>query len=143
MTEETTVNQHDILKKLFTDDSEVSADDLFSLLSPFVRINKKSREVIFLEGAHGQSVKNRVILFLLAKKVLFLLGEINSDLVQPKTIINESGMPRGSVLPTLKSLRDSKGGSLVSAKKGSYYISNYQISKIKKKNVFKNHEKNK
>ncbi len=135
--------QHDILKKLFTDDSEVNPEELFKLLSPFVRINKKSKEVVFLDEAHKQSVKNKIVLFLLAKKVLFLLGEADTDHVQPKIIIKESGMPRGTVLPTLKSLRDSKTGSFVSTEDGSYYISSYQIAKIKEKNIFKNHEKDK
>ena len=94
-----------------------------------------------MEEAHRQPVKNRIILFLLAKKVLFLLGEIDTDHVQPKVIIKESGIPRGSVLPTLKWLREGKGASLVSSEKGSYYISSYQISKIKEKNIFKNYEK--
>jgi hypothetical protein len=135
--------QQDILKKLFTDDSEVNPEELFKILSPFIRINKKSKEVVFLDEAHKQSVKNRIILFLLAKKVLFLLGETETDRVQPKVIIKESGMPRGTVLPTLKSLRDNKGGSFISSEDGTYYISSYQISKIKEKNIFKQNEENK
>ncbi|MEK7546938.1 MAG: hypothetical protein AAB536_02050 [Patescibacteria group bacterium] len=136
-------DKHDALKKLFTDENDVNASELFDILSPFIKINKTNKTIIFLDTAHSQPLKNKVIIFLLAKKALFLLKEVESDRVKPKNIIEETGIPKGSVLPTLKFLKEAKGGSLISSEKGEYYISSYQISKIKNKNILNDYEKNK
>lgn len=131
-------DKNEILKKLFTDDNDVNAEELFALLSPFIKINKTSKKIIFLDLASKQPLKNRVVLFLLGKKVLFLLKEIQSDRVKAKDIIQETSIPKGSVLPTLKLLKEA---SLVNNDAGGYYITSYQISKIKTKNILTSHEK--
>lgn len=128
-------NKHEVLKKLFTDDNDVNAEELFTLLEPFITINKASKKIVFLDKGHLQPLKNKIVLFLLAKKALFLLGEIESDKIKPREIIQETGLPRGSVLPTLKILKEAKGGSFISSEGEGYYISSYQISKIKNKNI--------
>ena len=134
--------KNEILKKLFTDDNDLDANELFDLLSPFVKINKANKNIIFLESAE-QPLKNKIILFLLAKKVLFMLGEIESDRVRSVDIKKETGIPKGSVNPTLKLLKETKGNSLVSSDATGYYITSYQFSKIKSKNILRsNHEKN-
>jgi hypothetical protein len=130
------------LKQLFTDDNDINATELFDLLSPFIKINKTSKNIIFLDSTLKQSLKNRIVLFLLGKKALFLLGEIETDRVKPKDIIEETGISKGSVLPTLKLLKETKGGSLVTSDDTGYYITSYQVSKIKTKNILNNHEKN-
>jgi len=134
--------KNEILKKLLTDDNDINAKELFDLLSPFIRINKTSKNIIFLDATLKHSLKNKLLLFLLGKKVLFLLGEIETDRIKPKDIIKETGISKGSVLPTLKILKEAKGSSLVSSDSVGYYITGYQVSKIKSKNIFNNHEKN-
>ena len=122
----------DVLKKLLTDKEEIDSEELYNLLSPYVKINQEGKKVIFLDKAHNSSLKNKILLFLLGKKVLFLLNIIESDKISPSTIIEETGLPKGSVLPTLKILREAKGGNLIgSDKTGKYFINNYQFSKIK------------
>ena len=135
-------DKYEILKQLFTDDNDLNADELLGLLSPFIKIHKTSNNIIFLDAAMGQSLKNKILLFLLGKKVLFLVGQLETDHVKPKDIIEETGIPKGSVLPTLKSLKEAKGGSLVSSDSTGCYITSYQVSKIKTKNILNNHEKN-
>jgi hypothetical protein len=133
--------KNEILKKLFTEDNDLDANELFYLLSPFVKINKANKNIIFLESTK-QPLKNRIILFLLAKKVLFMLGEIESDRVRSVDIIKETGMPKGSVNPTLKLLKEKKGNRLVSSDGAGYYITSYQFSKIREKNILRSdHEK--
>jgi hypothetical protein len=133
--------KNDVLKKLLTDDNDINAEELFDLLSPFIKISKANKNIIFLDPALKQPLKNRIILFLLAKKVLFVLGEIEADRVRSVDIIKETGIPKGSVNPTLKFLKETKGHSLVSSDNAGYYITSYQVSKIKSKNILKNNEK--
>lgn len=129
------------LKKLYADNNNVDAQVLLKLLLPFIQIDQTSKDITFLDNAHGSSVRNKILLFLLAKKVLFLLGDAESDRVKPSTIVKETGIPRGSVLPSLKYLRERKGGNLVTSQGGEYFISGYQISKIKSNKILSSHEK--
>ena len=135
-------DKYEVLKQLFTDDNDISTDELLGLLSPFIKIHKTSKSIIFLDDAIKQSLKNKLLLFLLGKKVLFLVGQLETDHVKPKDIIEETGIPKGSVLPTLKLLKEPKGGSLVSSDSTGCYITSYQVSKIKTKNILNIHEKN-
>lgn len=134
-------DKNDVLKQLFTDDNDINANELFDLLSPFIKINKSDKSIIFLDSALKQSLKNKILLFLLAKKVLFLLKEIETDRVRTTDIIKETGIPKGSVNPTLKLLKETKGSSLVTSDKDGYYITSYQVSKIKTKNILNSYEK--
>ncbi len=134
-------DKNEVLKQLFTDDNDINANELFDLLSPFIKINKSDKSIIFLDSALKQSLKNKILLFLLAKKVLFLLKEIETDRVRTTDIIKETGIPKGSVNPTLKLLKETKGSSLVTSDKDGYYITSYQVSKIKTKNILNSYEK--
>lgn len=134
-------DKNEVLKQLFTDDNDINANELFDLLSPFIKINKSDKGIIFLDSATKHSLKNKIILFLLAKKVLFLLKEIETDRVRSTDIIKETGIPKGSVNPTLKLLKETKGSSLVTSDKDGYYITSYQVSKIKTKNILNSYEK--
>ena len=134
-------HKHEVLEQLFTDDNDINANELYAILSPFIKINKTSKNIIFLGTAIQAPLKNKILLFLLGKKVLFLLGQIETDRVKPKDIIEETGMPKGSVLPTLKLLKEAKSGSLISADDIGYHITSYQVSKIKTKNILNNNEK--
>jgi len=134
-------DKHEVLKQLFTDDNDINANELFDILSPFIKINKASKKIIFLDSTFKLPLKNKIVLFLLAKKVLFLLGEIETDHIKPKDIIEETGISKGSVLPTLKFLKETKGNSLVTSDNTGCYITSYQVSKIKSKNILNNYEK--
>lgn len=134
-------DKHEVLKQLFTDDNDINASELYELLSPFIKINKTNKNIIFLDPALKHSLKNKIVLFLLAKKVLFLLGEIETDRVRSTDIVKETGIPKGSVNPTLKILKEAKGNSLVTTDNDGYHITSYQVSKIKTKNILNNYEK--
>ena len=121
-------NKYEVLKKLFTDDADINADDFSDLLFPFIKINKSNKSIILLDSTLKHPHKNRVLLFLLGKKALFLMGEIETDHVKPKDLIKETGIPRGSVLPTLMQLKEN---SLVTSDNKGYYVTSYQVSKIK------------
>lgn len=130
-------NSQEVLKQLFTNENDINTDELFKLLSPYIKINQESKNIIFLDSTSKHPLKNKLILFLLAKKAIFLLKELKTDRVRNTDIIKETGIPKGSVNPTLKLLKDN---SLISSDKEGYYITSYQISKIK--TIFNSNEKN-
>jgi len=134
-------DKQNVLKKLFTSKEEIDPEELYEMLHSYIKINEDNKKIIFLDQTHEAPLRDKILLFLLGKKVLFLLGEIESENIAPKTIIEETGLPKGSVLPTLKTLKEPKGGSLVSSdSSGKCFINNYQFSKIKGK-LNKTHEK--
>lgn len=135
-------DKHEVLIQLLTDDNDVDANDLFALLSPFIKINKSSKNIIFLDSTLNHPLKNKVLLFLLGKKALFLLGLIETDRIKPKDIIEETGISKGSILPNLMTLKSPKGGSLVTSDSVGYYITSHQVSKIKTRNIININEKN-
>ena len=88
-------DKNEVLKQLFTDDNDIDTNDLFGILSPFIKINKSDKSIIFLDSTFKSSLKDKIVLFLLAKKALFLLGEIETDRVRSTDIIKETGIPKG------------------------------------------------
>lgn len=128
----------EVLEELFTDRDEVDAGDLVQLLSPYVRIRKEDDRIVFLDEGHRATVRKKVILFLLAKKVLFLLGKAETEFIAPKEIISETKLSRGSVLPAMMKLKN----DFVSAVEGKYYIPNHKIVKLKDSNEL-HYEQNK
>lgn len=127
-------DKDNILEDLYSDSEIISSEELFELLKPFIRLNKKTGQVIFLDDAMKLNLEERILIFLLGKKALFMLGELESEEVSPKVIVSETGISRGSVLPTLKRLREERSKKTVNVTaKGHYFIAPYQFEKIKKK----------
>lgn len=131
-------NDTDALLGLFTDGDEVDPRDLFELLRPFIRIRNEDGRIIFLDAGHRMPLKSKVLLFLLGKKVLFLLKKIDSEYVTPKQIVDETKLSKGSVLPTLMQLKS----TYASAIDGKYFVPNHQIVRLKDKKVFAYEENN-
>jgi len=133
-----TKNNTDALLALFTDGDEVDPKELFELLRPFIRIRNEDGRIIFLDAGHRMPLKSKVLLFLLGKKVLFLLKKIDSEYVTPKQIVEETKLSKGSVLPTLMQLKS----TYASAVDGKYFVPNHQIVRLKDKKIFTYDENN-
>ncbi|MAQ77342.1 hypothetical protein CL684_02350 [Candidatus Campbellbacteria bacterium] len=124
--------ENNILEQLLTDDNDINEKELLDILSPFIKINNSNQDIIFLDSTLDFNLKSKLLLFLLGKKVSFLLGKAETDHIKAKDIIEETGIPKGSVLPNLKLLKDEK---LVTSDSQGYFITSYQISKIKNRNI--------
>lgn len=131
-------NNKNKLEDLFTDNDEVDSGDLFSLLNPFIKIRNEDGRILFSEEGHRLPVKSKILLFLLGKKVLFLMKKSETEYISPKQIADETKISSGSILPTLMRLKK----SYVSVIDGKYFVANHQIVKLKDNNIFSN-EKNK
>ncbi len=128
----------DALNVLFTDNDEVDSKELAELLSPYIKIRNEDNRIIFSVEGHRQTISNKMLLFLLGQKVLFLMKKIDSEYIAPNQVISETGLSRGSVLPALMKLKK----SYLSVIEGKYFVPNHQVVKLKDNNIFSN-EKNK
>lgn len=95
-------------------------------LIQYIKINPESGEVIPDTNFYPLANLNKILLYLLARKVLFIKEKLpEGEEVGPTDISNALGIPAGSVKSTL---HNASKGILVSVK-GKYKIPNYSINK--------------
>jgi hypothetical protein len=97
------------LDELFTDaGSQIDPASLAAILKPFLRINKENKRILFTPKGMNITANNKIILFVLARKAMFLQGVSESDWISPKEIKEELGksIPAGTIDAALKHLSE-------------------------------------
>jgi hypothetical protein len=125
------------LEDLFTDSSNnINPEELLALMKPFIAINRQNNRVIFTPDGLLIKPNKKIILFLLSRKVLYLLGLLPSESVAPRDIKNEfsKNIPDGTVDVTIKRLSDT---GLIKGDQGKYYIPDFNFPKIKEMFIIK------
>ncbi len=118
----------DPLDKLFTSDKEVDTELLSGILLPYIQINSEDYTIFFTDSGNNLPINSRIIIFLLARKALYIKGKIDSEAINPKDIIDQTQLKEGSVQPGLKKLKE---GKFIIGKDGKYFVPNYAINKVK------------
>lgn len=116
--------------ELFTDSkSQIDPAILVTILKPFARIQRESGKLLFTPAGMKLTANNKIIIFLLAHKVLTIQGMKESDAVSPKEIKAELGknIPAGTIDPALKRL--SEKGPL-KGQDGKYFIPDFNFSQV-------------
>jgi len=119
------------LEELFTDSSNhIDPNELLALLKPFIGINRQNNKVIFTPEGLILKPNKKIILFLLSRKVLYLLGALSSEALAPRDIKSEfsKNIPAGTIDVTIKRLSDT---GLIKGDQGKYYIPDFNFPKIK------------
>lgn len=106
---DTQINQN--LKKRILDEMTVETTGVlsknFDLAKKFVKVAKNGKvEVMVKEKISGQE---RVLLYLIGKQYAKEAGLSESNVVSNKELMDELGVPRGSLDPWLMALRKSPG----------------------------------
>jgi len=115
------------LEELFSDSGPVDLDQLVMVLKPFVRIHSDSKEIYLTDQGNKCNIKNKMLIYFLAKKLLKLEEFISTESVSAKEIADKLNLKKGSVDATFKTLRES--GFIMGSGK-EYNIPNYKISDI-------------
>jgi hypothetical protein len=115
----------DPLSKLLLDADEIDRASLARVLHDYVGIDSKNGKVIQKASFNKLNARQKLIAYLLGKKVAKLLGKIEIELSLPKDIQNDTGIPKGTVNPKLRELVDSR--FVTQTKEGEYYIESHQI----------------
>jgi len=124
--------KNNILDELFTDSSNhLDPKELLDLLKPFIGLNRGNNEIIFTPKGVILKTNKKIILIFLAKKVLYLLAIISTELVKPKEIKEEfkNNIPGGTIDATIKRLAD-KG--ILKNSEGGYFIPDFNFPIIKR-----------
>jgi hypothetical protein len=115
----------DPLENLLLDAEEVDRTLLARALQGVLGIDKVTGKIIFQPGFNKLTARQKVIGYLLGKKVSKLLGKVEAEITLPKDIMEETGIPKGTINPNLRELFDER---LISqTKEGEYYINSHQI----------------
>lgn len=114
----------DPLESLLIDAAEVDRAAIANTLRDLVAIDSATGNVVFRPSARLNS-KQKILAYLLGRKVSRLLGKIDVEAVQPKTIISDTGLASGTVHPKLKELREERAVSQESD--GAYWIAPFQL----------------
>jgi len=112
----------------------------FDLAKQFVRITKDGRvDVQFREKLTGQY---QILLYLIGKLYAREVGFATTDDVGNKELTDELGIPKGSLLPWLKDLRDKR--KIQQIKKGRYAHHSIAVNMVEKtlKSIEKKLKKN-
>ncbi|HVP50163.1 MAG TPA: hypothetical protein VMT56_02970 [Candidatus Bathyarchaeia archaeon] len=123
-------NQPNPLDELFTDsESQIEPAVIVALLKPFVRINRDTQRLIFTPAGMKLTANNKIILFILAKKVMFIRGINTTETVAPKEVKAELGksIPSGTIDAALKRLSE-KGP--IKGLDGRYFIPDFNFPQV-------------
>jgi len=127
-----TKNNKDVLKRKIIDEMTVdyssALEKNFDLAKQFIRITKDGKvDIISKEKFTG---KEQIMLYLMGKLYAKEAGLSATDDVGNKELMDELGIPEGSVLPWLKDLRDKK--KINPIKRGRYTHHKIQINVVEK-----------
>jgi DNA-binding transcriptional ArsR family regulator len=116
----------DPLSELLLDAKEVNRELLARTLKNLIGIDTNSGNIV-LKSKYGKlSTRHKVLVYLLGKKVSYLLEKADAEEVEPKDITQATGMPPGTVHPKLSELKEDR---LISQNDdGKYYIPDHQIN---------------
>lgn len=106
---------------------ELDAELLSTALKPFVRIERETLRIRPQAAWRALTVKGKIVAFLLARKAMRALGLVKSESCLPGEIIRETGLPAGSVHPSLKVLYESRPQIVDRDSESRYWIPNWGI----------------
>ncbi len=114
------------LSKLLVEEEDEQL--LTELLEPYVRIVRSTGKCVFEERYWKLSQNGKIAVVVLAQRALARLTG-GSRKIKPKIIIECTGISRGTVLPTLRTLEEKKG--LLKSEKGEYFVPSFYLHKLK------------
>ena len=130
---DTPPNDSDPLRSLLVDASEVDRQAIASTLSGKVSLDGETGRPVLTPGYASLDAASKVLLILLARKAALLLELAENEVLSNKEVIDQSGLPAGTVAPTLRRFKELH---LVDQDTNrSYYIPNAQLNQVIEKIV--------
>jgi hypothetical protein len=120
------VPRDDPLRALVLDAAEVDRAAIAGALKGRVGIDSKSGRPVLSPGFHALDARRKVVALLLARKAAQLLDLTDREAIGHREIVEATGLPSGTVAPTLKGLREARLVAQDDTK--AYYIPTSQIN---------------
>lgn len=119
----------DPLDKLLATTEEINREMLADLLERWIRIDPETGSVIPMHGWHTLRPRPQIFLLLLGRKAAALKGVLQGEAAGPKAIAEATGLPKGTVNPTLRKLVSER--LLAQDKDGAYFVPPYALGHVK------------
>lgn len=118
-------SDNDPLEGLYVDKDEIDRKRLSDALNGIIGIDRETSEPVF-KDFHDLSNKQKVIAYLLFRRSLLALGEIEeSELgASPGDLVEVTGVPRGTVTSYKSTMQEISS----SDEKGGYYIPHHAVN---------------
>ena len=120
------MDTEDILDKLFVDENAVNKELIFDILADYIQLTNNG-SIVFLGNFNGLTNEKKIVLIMLARKVLALKG-ITTEFLSPSEVQNIVGLPKGTVNPTMTVLASN---GYLRNDGGKYHVPNYAIIRIR------------
>lgn len=117
----------DPLADLLLDADDVDRAQLAQGLKGILGVDNNSGRVVLKPGFNDLDTRKKVLAFLLGAKAAFLLGKAETEVVAPKDITKQTGLPTGTVNPKLKELREQRLVSRTDV--GGYHVAPHQVTR--------------
>lgn len=116
------------LKDLLVSGRELDEALVASVLKPVLRIDEETAGIRPQGGWRKASNEAKILSYLLARKAMTALGlEIGQEAASPREIIAATGLPRGSVHPTLKALYERRPQAVERDSASRYWVPNWAV----------------
>lgn len=116
---------NDPLKSLLLDADDVDRTRLARALKEVIGIDTKAGRIVLKPGFNSLTARLKIMAYLLGRKAAKLLKKNESESSPPKMITEETGIPSGTVKPTLRKLLEDRIISQTDS--GEYYIAAHQM----------------
>jgi len=133
------MSEKNFIEQLFADSGSINEKEVTEILKNFIVIDRITKEIQLKGEGRNLTVEKKIIVYILAKKLMRLGGYEPAEQVSAEEIKKATGIKGGSVDFSFKKLRDT--GFIVGS--GSkYIIPNYKVeeavNKLKIKNINQN-----
>jgi len=119
------VDEKDPLRSLLLDAAEIDRAALAEALTERVGIDTKTGRIVPLPGYWNLNSRQKVLSVVLAAKAVHLLQLRENEAIPTHEVVTSSGLPRGTVAPSLKDLRER--GLVSQTQDRSYYVPNARL----------------
>lgn len=117
------------LDDLFVETAELDRELIGTVLKPYLVIDRSTLAIRPQARWRTASNRARVIAYLMARKAMRAHGAITveAERVLPGQIISATGLPRGSVYPTLKELYDARPQVVDKDSRSNYWVPDWAV----------------
>ena len=118
------------LEELLVSGDQLDQELVSTVLRPVLRIDRDNLAIRPEEGWTRLSAKAKVGAYLLARKAMVALGLLQDEGSRPAEIIRATGLPRGTVHPTLKDMFESRPKLVDKAAESSYWVPGWAVRDV-------------
>lgn len=113
------------LEDLYVDEEALNEELLASTLAPYIRIGKKSGDLVLQSSFDDLTTKQKITVVLLAHKGRYRLEIAENEWMTPTEVAKVSGIKKGTIYPTIRELENDE--RLTDSEDGQYRIPTHNL----------------